>query len=198
MLPFWNNGMNLRGILSNVHRAGPHLRSRRLHLLFGVAVVSSVLAACSTGTYQVEVFPEQHYHQTYRRQEAPRLDPPPGAVPITGAEVALAPGDADAAQNPVPNDQAAIDHGAELYRVNCSMCHGPDGEGDGEVGAKLVRDGYARPPSLVTDTTQNRTDGGIFYVLSNGINVMPDFSPLLSAEERWTIVHYIRYLAQQS
>ena len=153
--------------------------------------------ACSGGTYPADIFPEQHYQQSYKAQEPPRLSPPDGAVPITGREVVLDFAQADKTSNPLPRTKEVLTVGAERFRVNCSMCHGSQGLGDGPVGDRLVRDGYAMPPNLLADATQGRSDGGIFWVLSNGVVVMPDFSRMLSEQDRWAVVHYLRFLADQ-
>ena len=171
--------------------------SARAGVFLAVAALAMVAAGCSKGTYAVDIFPEQHYHQSYKSQEPPRLSPPDGAVPITGKEVQVDAVTADAMTNPLPRTQETMERAAELYRVNCSMCHGPEARGDGPVGDRLVRDGYVRPPDLLADATMDRTDGSIYYFISSGILVMPRFNLLLNEEERWSLVHYLRYLGEQ-
>ena len=166
-------------------------------LLAFAVVLGLVVAGCTKGTYQVDIFPEMHYNQSLKRQEPPRLDPPEGAVPITGREVALDFATAIETANPLPVTQEVIEGAAELYRVNCSICHGTQGLGDGTVGVMLERDGYVRPPALVRDATQSQPDGHIFWTISNGVVVMPRFGPLISEDGRWSLVHYLRYLAEQ-
>ena len=115
-----------------------------------VGVASLLLSACSSGTYQVEVFPEQHYQQSFKRQEPPRLTPPESAVPVNGREILLSADQANVMKNPcregctpqslqgataaLATQQDVVVHGADVFRVNCSMCHGPQGKGDGKVG----------------------------------------------------------------
>lgn len=171
------------------------MRAWRLILL--ALVLGLAVGACSKGTYAVEIFPEQHYQQSFKKQEPPRIDPPEGAVPVTGREVLLDFATADKTKNPVVLDDGVIKKGAELYRVNCSMCHGLGAKGDGTVGAVLAQEGYSHPPNLLSDATQGRTDGSIFWVLSNGVLVMPNFSLLLGEDDRWSLVHYLRFLAEQ-
>ena len=77
------------------------------------------------------------------------------------------------------------------------MCHGPKGQGDGTVGGKLVEYGYARPPNLTAQATQSKSDGALFWTISNGVVVMPKFSLLLSEQDRWSVVQYLRFLTQQ-
>ena len=132
---------------------------RGFRLLFLVLACGLLVGACSKGTYAVEIFPEQHYQQSFKRQEPPRIDPPEGAVPVTGREVPLDFVTADKTTNPVALSEGVIQKGAELYRVNCSMCHGLGARGDGTVGAVLAQEGYAHPPNLLSSVTQDRTDG---------------------------------------
>lgn len=171
---------------------------RRKGALLAVAALLLLAAtACQKGAYQVDVFPEQHYQQSLKKQEPPRLSPPDGAVPVTGRELALDPAAADKTPNPLPRTREVLTQGADVFRVNCSMCHGLTGQGDGTVGAKLVQYGYARPPNLNAPATQSKTDGTLFWTITNGIVVMPKFGLLLSEQDRWSAVQYLRYLAEQ-
>jgi mono/diheme cytochrome c family protein len=176
-------------------------RSRR-RLLAGGAVLACaaaalLLAGCSKGTYAVEIFPEQHYQASTKIQEPPRLEPVPGAVPITGRAPAVDPQTAASLANPLPRSQAVVNRGAEVYRINCAMCHGPGAAGDGPVGDILVQNKYIRPPNLTAQATQGRTDGEIYGLISEGINVMPQFKNMLSDSDRWAVINYLRTLAQQ-
>ena len=53
-----------------------------------------------TGSHAVQVFSEMHYSPAYRSQEVPRILPPEGSVPITGAEVKVL--DIDKNANVIP------------------------------------------------------------------------------------------------
>ncbi len=162
-----------------------------------IALLALVIAGCTKGTYAVDIFPEMHYNPSTRIQEPPRRAPPEGAVPITGKEVVFGFEQARDVPNPLPRTQAVLERGAELYRVNCAMCHGSQARGDGAVGDFLVRDGYSRPPDLTADITQNRADGEIFLLVTNGILVMPEFKNMVAEDDRWSLVHYLRFLAER-
>ena len=207
--------MSLRGTWRIISRLGPPLcPGGRGYVLALAGVAVLLLSACEPGAYQVEIFPEQHYQQSYKRQEPPRLTPPNGAVPVTGRELALSFDQANAMKNPcregctpanlptapvsLNSTTDAVAHGAEVFRVNCSMCHGPQGKGDGKVGDKLATNGYAHPPNLTAPATQGRSDGSMFWVITNGVVVMPKFGLLLTEQDRWSVVTYLRYLAQQN
>ena len=188
-------------LLANMLAKGPLKRRPRLSkgvAFVAIALVALVVTSCTKGTYQVDLFPEMHYQQSYRGQEPPRLMPHPDAVPITGKEVQFASAQAaQVAPNPLPASREVLERGSEVYRINCSMCHGVTAQGEGPVGDALVRNNYLRPPNLMAGATQSKTDGDIFYIVTNGIFVMPEFKNLLGEDDRWSVVHYLRFLAQQ-
>ncbi|MBI2935646.1 MAG: cytochrome c [Chloroflexi bacterium] len=173
--------------------------------------ITMLLTACfpRTGAYPVDLFIEMHYQQSYRSQEPPRLKPAEGAVPVAGRETVYA--GVEAARykdiaNPVPRTEANLAQGAEIFRVNCSLCHGLQGKGDGGVAQFLLQSatlqaGGIPPANLTGPITTGRTDGEIFEITTNGRFVprtggysMPTFKNLLTAEKRWLLVHYLRKL----
>ena len=176
---------------------GPGARGRlRPLLLVGLAVFTLALAGClaKTGTYApVDWAYEMHYAPSYRSQESPRLTSPDGAVPTTGREVVYTDEAYAAMPNPVPRTAESAARGKELYRVNCSFCHGPVGMGDGKVGRMLGA------PDITGEPTRSRPPGEIFRIVSQGGNAlsragMPRFRSLLSVEDRWLVVDYVMSL----
>ncbi|MBI4297374.1 MAG: cytochrome c [Chloroflexi bacterium] len=159
-----------------------------------LALVGAGCIGSSGPTYPRDIFREMHYAQSYRVQEPPRLDVPEGAVPITGREVTYTQEEAKALPNPYPRNTQTLARGQKVFQINCVVCHGAAGKGDGPVADYLVRDKYNRPPNLTADPTLGRTDGEIFFLVTKGIFVMPSFRKLLTEEERWAVVHYMRTL----
>ena len=149
----------------------------------------------------MQIFTEMHYSQSFRSQEPERLLPPEGSVPVTGKGIAYTPEEAKALTNPLSRSDQVLELGAELFGVNCSMCHGLQGKGDGPMGEFLVKWKWGNPPDLTAKTSQDRTDGDIFSIITftifgrPGISPMPDFGRLLTEEERWALVHHLRSLA---
>ena len=45
--------------------------------LVAAALAALLLTACEGGSYAVDIFPEQHYQQSYKSGEPPRLSPHP-------------------------------------------------------------------------------------------------------------------------
>ncbi|MSQ40474.1 MAG: cytochrome c [Dehalococcoidia bacterium] len=175
-------------------------------LVVGLGVMALLLGACSrssypqrVGPYPWDIFPEMHYSISQRSQEPPRLYPAVGAVPVQGAELLRYPTleEYKDVGMPLQIQQApnTVARGQALFQVNCSMCHGLQAKGDGKVKDFLVKV-YGSPPDLTARQTAQRTDGEIFGVITNGVFVMPTFKNLLSEEERWQVVRYLRTLQE--
>ena len=159
-----------------------------------LAVVVLLAAACSTGTYKRDIFPEMHYQQSYRSQEPPRLLPPEGSVPITGRELVYDFGQASELKNPVPPGAGAA---RELYRVNCAMCHGPEGRGDGPLAQHFEKAGVSPPVDLAGERVKARNEGQLFWVLTNGLGNMPAFGRLITAGDRWQLVGFVQSVGRR-
>ena len=191
------------------------LKKRGLWLL-AVSAIAVVAMACSTGAYPVDVFTEMHYQQSYKSQEPPRLAPSEGSSPFTiGAEegqelttvsLPLRPrepatqGEALVLTNPVTNSASTLEAGKKLFLTNCAMCHGIDGRGQ-----SFVADTFAslevKPPADLTQAGSivlSPTDGLAFWFISDGLGNMPSWRYLLTQEDRWTVIHYLRFLSDQA
>jgi hypothetical protein len=121
----------------------------------------------------------------------PMEDPRPvvtDTIPIEGEAYSLLLG---VPPNPVTADQTSIERGAELYGINCSLCHGTGGKGDGPVASHLEN----KPFDLTSFPIHSFTDGGIFFTISTGVpGKMPALNENLTVLERWDIVNYVRTL----
>jgi putative copper resistance protein D len=86
----------------------------------------------------------------------------------------------------------SVASGEALYRAHCATCHGPGGRGDGPGGA-----GLPKPPADLTAAhAAQHTVGDMFWWLTHGIPAagMPPFGSVLSEEERWDLINFIRTL----
>lgn len=100
---------------------------------------------------------------------------------------------AAADENPIEltseNEKEVLDHGKELYTINCAHCHGGAGDGKGtmvESGAYL---GVPDFKNLI-----DLPDGQVFYSIYYGKGMMGAHAPLLNKKEIWTVVHHINKL----
>ena len=95
-------------------------------------------------------------------------------------------------QNPVPNVPEAIEAGKSLYTSQCAMCHGARGDGRGDVAVSMKM----KMPSFADPKVQaKRTDGELFYIMSQGHGDMPGEKRLVD-QNKWEIVRYLRTLAK--
>jgi mono/diheme cytochrome c family protein len=133
------------------------------------------------------------YHQAaFQAQQGPRLAPPTNAVPVGGVEPSYEGVQGQNLADPFPKDAAAVARGKSIFEANCAMCHGHQGKGDGPVGAAFT----PKPADVTSTAVQSLSDGDVFLLVTNGVRAMPTFRKLLTPEERWSVVAYVRSLAQ--
>jgi cytochrome c553 len=97
--------------------------------------------------------------------------------------------------NPLSVSIANIESGKTAFSHYCAACHGLDGQNTGVPFAAKM----APPvPSLKSTVVQSYTDGQLKWVVENGLSPsgMPASKGILSDEEMWYIVVYIRNLPQ--
>ena len=103
--------------------------------------------------------------------------------------------------NPYPVTPEIIEQGKTLFegKAFCRTCHGMDGRG---LGADINPENFRGPlPRNFTDKEWQtaRTDGELFWILKNGSKgtAMAPFIPLvLTEDEAWKVITYIRSFAQ--
>jgi mono/diheme cytochrome c family protein len=92
--------------------------------------------------------------------------------------------------NPVPADARSLLNGRKHYAINCAVCHGDKGMGDGPIVAK----GYPGIPLAgAASPAPGRTDGYIWGMIRNGRGLMPSYNRI-EEMERWDVVNYVRGL----
>jgi mono/diheme cytochrome c family protein len=110
------------------------------------------------------------------------------AIPLEGMAYSF---DLGVPPNPITADQTSLQRGAELFQINCVLCHGTGGKGDGPVASKLQN----KPFDVTSFPIHSFTDGGIFFVISTGVpGKMPALDENLTVRERWDVVNYLRTL----
>ena len=95
--------------------------------------------------------------------------------------------------NPADQSEVVLNQGKKLYNIYCTACHGTYGDGDGSVVTRAAGKGL-KPPSLHSSKLKEWPDGRIYHVISEGQNVMPGYAKQILADERWSVVHYVRAL----
>jgi mono/diheme cytochrome c family protein len=102
-----------------------------------------------------------------------------------------APDTAKTIQNPFKGDAKAIELGKKIFAQQCATCHGSGGKGDGPAGKYLGK----KLPDFTSEVFAQQTDGEIFWKVTNGNAPMPTFKEILTEEQRWQVVNYIRTLS---
>jgi mono/diheme cytochrome c family protein len=93
--------------------------------------------------------------------------------------------------NPLAVNAALLQHGQERFDIYCAPCHGRLGDGNGITKKIGVMPAVA---NLHDKRIVTMTDGEIFNTVTHGKGVMGAAGPLISVEERWATIAYLRAL----
>lgn len=104
---------------------------------------------------------------------------------------------------PVAVTSGLILRGKERYNINCAVCHGYLGDGDGTVGERWASPLPSFHDEQYTDRAQRTgKDGYIFEVIREGVvdpageNLMPAYGHALTEADTWAVVAYLRVLQE--
>ncbi len=92
--------------------------------------------------------------------------------------------------NPFKGNASATADGKKIFNQMCVLCHGLQGKGNGEAGLSLER----KPANFLALKVVNETDGNIFWKITHGKAPMATYEELLTDDQRWKLVNYIRNL----
>jgi mono/diheme cytochrome c family protein len=95
--------------------------------------------------------------------------------------------------NPMADTADNVESGRRVFARRCVFCHGADGQNTGV----LFADRMSPPvPVLTSSRIQEYSDGQLKWIIDNGVypSGMPSFKGILSPDEAWKIVRYIRHL----
>ena len=144
-------------------------------------------------------------------KQQPKIDPwetpadtiamrgnPQYSVPITGT---MAPGFAygraasigaldsmKALANPVSSDARSRNNGRMHFQINCAVCHGPLGAGNGPATK------FNLPPMPIgtgSNAATKLSDGYLFGIIRNGRGLMPPYNRI-EEHDRWDLINYLR------
>jgi len=175
--------------------------NKKFLLSISLALLMFSCAVQENNTYPIETFTEMHYSQSYRAQEPPRLSAVVDAVTFNsegGPEVVLN-------DTEYPNhENYDVNIASELYRINCSTCHGATGLGDGSATKHIISENnfytkingmpHNAPANLVDSAANRLNTHDLMIVYINAVSegqLMPAFKKLLSQKEIREIVYYI-------
>ena len=87
--------------------------------------------------------------------------------------------------------EADATKGAQLYDIYCAICHGDTGDGKGNL---VKREKFLGVPSYAE---RELTDGGVYHVITNGLNSMGSHKNQMSQKERWMVTSYVMKLKSE-
>lgn len=92
-------------------------------------------------------------------------------------------------KNPTVDFEASVNRGEDMFKKNCAKCHGLNGNGYG-----VVANGFTTwPKQLWTwNGVDSGADGYLFWIIENGKSDMPPWGLILSEDERWDLINYIK------
>jgi mono/diheme cytochrome c family protein len=85
----------------------------------------------------------------------------------------------------------SMERGQQRYNIYCSPCHDFAGTG---IGMVAVRGFRSLPQSFHTEQLRSAPDEYFFDVMTNGFGAMPTYANVISVQDRWAILAYIRAL----
>ncbi len=153
-------------------------------LVLGALLVAGCSSAPQTAEDSNEVGEHMKDDAHSEGEEHAHIDPPHEYEDLT---------------NPFGNDDhEAVEAGEAIYETNCATCHGPKGAGDG-----LGAEGLDPKPANLADAhmMEELSDGYLFWRVSEGgtfepfNSAMPPWKGVLSEDERWQVITYLRSLS---
>ncbi len=105
----------------------------------------------------------------------------------------ISPSFLDTIRNPVVLNTKTLEESKKIYLKTCWACHGENGEGDGPASVQL----NPKPANHTLPVVQNQSDGALFWKISTGRGAMQPYSKVLTVQQRWELVHFIRSLKQK-
>jgi cytochrome c5 len=94
--------------------------------------------------------------------------------------------------NPVKVTPEGLAEARKVYTYDCDMCHGPKGDGKGDVveSMKLTMHDWREPSTLA-----GKTDGELFYIITKGKGKMMAEGERVPEKLRWNLVNLVRAMA---
>ena len=103
------------------------------------------------------------------------------------------PADASSQANPVKPGAESLARAKKIYGYECSMCHGDDGAGTGDLAKnmKAKMPDFRDPAAL-----KGLTDGDLFYIIKNGKGEMEGEGARVKTDDIWNLVNYLRSMSK--
>jgi mono/diheme cytochrome c family protein len=99
-----------------------------------------------------------------------------------------------ARKNPVPSTSEGLAEARRFYKYQCAMCHGENGDGKGDLAdtMKLKMNDWRDASSM-----GGRTDGELYYILTNGKGSMLSQGDRIKEDMRWNLINLTRSFSKK-
>ena len=91
---------------------------------------------------------------------------------------------------PMAVDEQVMELGQQKFDIFCAVCHGQSGDGNGIT----KQYGMAATPTYLDERIETMAEGEIFNTITDGKNLMGSYGAVLTPEERWAVIAYVRAL----
>ncbi|HEX2936903.1 MAG TPA: NrfD/PsrC family molybdoenzyme membrane anchor subunit [Bacteroidales bacterium] len=88
--------------------------------------------------------------------------------------------------SPFKFNSETVKSGEAIFQKNCVSCHGEPSKGS------FNKDMQPSPGDPAGTKFQSETDGALFHKITTGRAPMPEFKNVLTEDERWQVIAYIR------
>ena len=180
---------------------------KSLYKIVALAAVSTLATSCfNKEKPNYQLFPNMYEsvaYETYSESSAFKNGkegqvPAQGSIPrgFTPEEYANTPeGLASARLNsksPLDSlSEGDMEKAKQLYTIYCAICHGDAGDGKGNL---VKREKFLGVPSYAE---RELTEGGIYHVVTYGLNAMGSHKNQLTQTERWMVAAYVLKLKSE-
>jgi mono/diheme cytochrome c family protein len=113
------------------------------------------------------------------------------AAPSPAHDTIVSPEDA-ARKNPIKFTEASVDRGKKVFKTQCALCHGENGDGKGDLAKEMT---LSLPDFTKPDALAKRTDGELFTIIGTGKDPMPTQKGRMTEPQIWNLVNYLRALS---
>lgn len=94
---------------------------------------------------------------------------------------------------PIEATPENLAEGTRLFNIYCAICHGEDGNADGNI----VKNGkFPPPPSYFSDNLLALPMGKMFFTVHYGKNLMGSYAAQLDQQQIWKVLLHVKSMQQ--
>lgn len=94
-------------------------------------------------------------------------------------------------KSPLTAEEKDSEKGKQLFGIYCAVCHGDAGDGKGVL---VKKEKFLGVPNY---HDRELTEGGIYQVITYGLNAMGSHANQLTQHERWLVTDYVLKLKSE-